>query len=382
MEVEIRPVKDRGDLRRFIRLPEEIHTGHTTWVPPLYMHERPYFDPRKNSSSAFCDSILLLAFRAEKVVGRIMGIVNHRYNALRQETTARFSCLETNGADETAKMLLSRVEDWARFLGMTKIVGPYGFSDQDPEGFLVEGFEHRATIGTYCNFDWMPILVEEAGYSKEIDYVTFRIDVPKDEKEVRDRMVVYERARDLISARSGIELVRLETRKDARRWARPVFRLMNESFTKSRIYGYCPLNESEMDDLARKYLPLLDPRFVAVARKGEEPVGFIIGLPDMSEGFRKARGRVLPFGFVHVLSSRSRSRQLDLLLGAVKEEYRRAGVLGILAVKLGLSAHKAGMEWVDTHHVMETNRKMIREYERLGGRIYKRFRVYQKQLVP
>ncbi len=263
---------------------------------------------------------------------------------------------------------------------MTKIVGPYGFSDQDPEGFLVEGFDHRATIGTYRNFDWMPRLVEGAGYGKEIDYVTFRIDIPRDRDEVRRRMAVYERARELMLARGGIELARIKTRKDARRWARPVFHLMNECFTKSAIYGYNPLGDDEIDGLVKKYLPLLDPRFVAVASKGGEPIGFVIGLPDMAEGFQKARGRILPFGFLHILAAGGKSRQLDLLLGGVKEEYRALGVLGLLVVQLGFAAHEAGMEMVDTHHVMETNRKMMREYERLGGRIYKRFRVYQKSL--
>ena len=145
MAIDVREVKTRRDLKTFIYLPEKIHRDHHNWVPPIYMDEWKYFDPKKNKAFGYCQTILFLAFREGRPVGRIMGIINTRFNEYRNEKLGRFGFLETWEDQEVVHALLARVEEWARGLGMIRIVGPYGFSDQDPEGFLIEGFEHRMT---------------------------------------------------------------------------------------------------------------------------------------------------------------------------------------------------------------------------------------------
>jgi hypothetical protein len=307
-----------------------------------------------------------------------MGIINHRYNDLREEKTARFAYLETREEERTVHALLAAVEDWAREKSMTRVVGPYGFSDQDPEGFLIEGFEHRAALVTYCNFEWMVRFVESAGYSKDIDYVTYRMH--RTSPELHKRLAVLEKVIERILKRGNVELIELKTKKDAATWAKGVFRLMNECYTGRKIYGYDPLNEDEMDVLVKQYLPLLDPRFLKVIAKDGEAVGFMIAIPDITEGIQQARGRLLPFGFLKILRARNATRQLDLLLAAVGEQYRGLGLIGLLTGKMFLSAREAGMEVYDSHHIMETNKLMRAECERLGGQLYKRFRVYQKDL--
>jgi hypothetical protein len=374
-------VGSRGELKKFIYLPEKIHANHHTWVPPLYMIEWQYFNPKKNPAFPDCDTILLLAWRGSEVVGRIMGIINHRYNALREEKTARFAYLETWEEEGTVHALLGAVEDWARERGMTKIIGPYGFSDQDPEGFLIEGFEHRATLVTYCNFEWMIRFVESAGYAKDIDYVTYRFFFPETADEFRKRYPLVEKVFERISKKGNFEFVEFKTQNAARRWAKPAFRLMNECYTDARIYGYNPLNEDEMDALVERFMPLMDPRFLKLIKRGDETVGFIIAVPDMTEGIQQARGRLLPFGFWKILRARKKSGQLDLLLWAVKEEYRGLGLDGLLGGKVFLTACQAGMKVCDSHHIMETNQKTRLAFERTGGQVYKRFRVYQKDLT-
>jgi len=380
VDLEIRTVTNHSELKRFIYLPEKVHANHHTWVPPLYVHEWQYFDPRKNPAFSYCDTILLLACMGNEVVGRIMGIINHRYNALREVKTARFAYLETREEERIVHALLAAVEDWAREKGMTRIVGPYGFSDQDPEGFRIEGFEHRATIVTYCNFEWMVRFVESAGYGKDMDYVTYRVYRPGTTAELHNRLRSQEKITERIRRRGNVEFIELKTKKAAAQWAKSVFRLMNECFTGSKIYGYDPLNEEEIDVLVKRYLPLIDPRFIKIVAKGDEAVGFIIGIPDMTEGIQQARGRLLPFGFLKILRARNTAVQLDLLLAAVKEEYRGLGLIGLLTSKIFLSAYEAGMEVCDSHHLMETNKRVRLEFEKLGGQLYKRFRVYQKDL--
>ncbi len=374
MTLEIRGVKNRKDLRTFIYLPEKIHANHENWVPPIYMDEWNYFNPHKNKAFAYCDTILLLAFREEKPIGRIMGIINSRYNEQRKEKTARFAYLEAWEDRDAVYALLSQVEEWARQKGMTRIIGPYGFSDQDPEGFLIEGFENRATIATYYNFEWMPSLVEKEGYTKDVDYFVYKLEVPKEFPEFYKK--IYER----IKRKGNFEIVEFQKRKELKPWIIPVLDLMNECYTGTNIYGYTPLDEKEMNDLAKRYMPVLDPRFVKVVKRDDEVVAFIVGIPDMTEGIQKARGRLLPFGFLKILKASKKTKQLDLLLGAIKEKYRGRGLDVLMGVRMILSANKAGLETMDTHHELESNVKVRAEMERMGGKLYKRYRVYQKKL--
>jgi predicted GNAT family acetyltransferase len=374
MDVGIREVKSRRDLRTFIYLPEKIHADHKGWIPPLYVDEWKYFNPKKNKAFSYCDTVLSLAFRGEKAVGRVMGIINSRYNQQRKEKTSRFGYLETFKDEEVVNALLGFVEDWARERGMDRIIGPYGFSDQEPEGFLIEGFENRATIATYHNFEWMPLFVERRGYSKDVDYFVYKIDVPKELPEFYKR--IYER----VKRRGGFEILEFRKRKELKPWIKSALHLMNECYVGSNIYGYTPLDEEEMTALAKRYMPVIDPRFVKIVRREEETVAFIVGMPDLTEGIKKARGRLFPFGFLKILRAAKKTNQLDLLLGAVKEEYRGRGLDVLMGTKMIQSAQEAGLEVIDTHHEMETNKRVRAEMERMGGKIYKRFRIYQKRL--
>ncbi|MGB8958184.1 MAG: hypothetical protein WCC00_04135 [Candidatus Aminicenantales bacterium] len=375
MAVEIREVVSRRDLKTFIFLPEKIHAGHENWVPQLFTDDWKYFDAKKNKAFGYCDTILLVAWKDGRPAGRAMGIINHRYNEHRNEKTARFGYLDTYEDREVFRALLGFIENWARAKGMTKIVGPYGFSDQDPEGFLIEGFEHRATIATYYNFEWVPRWLEEEGYTKDNDWFVYKLAVPKVMPEFYLR--IYERA----MKRGTYEIVDFKTRKEIKPWIRRILGLMNETYMSGNIYGFAPLEEQEMDDLAKRFLPIVDPRFVKVVAKDGEILSFIIAMPDMTEGICKARGRLYPFGFIHVLRAAKKTKQLDLLLGAVKEQYRGQGLDVLMGVKVLQSASEAGMDMIDTHHEMEANVKVRAEMERMGGTVYKKFRAFQKPLI-
>jgi len=372
MPIEIREVLSKKDLKTFIYLPEKIHAGHENWVHPIYMDDWKYFDKKKNKAFGYCDTVLLLAWKDGRPVGRAMGIINHRFNEHRNEKTARFGYLDIYEDKEALRAILGFIEDWARAKGMTKIVGPYGFSDQDPEGFLIEGFEHRATIATYYNFEWMPRFLEEEGYAKDNDWFVYKLAVPKELPEFYIK--IYERA----MKRGTYEIVEFRKRKELKPWIRPILSLMNECYMAGNIYGFAPLEEEEMDDLAKRFLPVVDPRFVKAIKKDGEVVAFIIAMPDMTEGIRKARGRLLPFGFLHVLRAAKKTKQLDLLLGAVKEQYRGQGLDVLMGVKTLMSAHEAGYEMMDTHHEVEANVKVRAEMERMGGTIYKQYLPFYK----
>ncbi|MBP6909097.1 MAG: hypothetical protein KBC18_01595 [Candidatus Saccharicenans sp.] len=375
MTINLREIKSKKDLKSFIYLPEKLHQSQENWVHPLYPDEWTYFNPEKNRAFGYSDTLMLLAEKDRQPVGRVMGIINRRYNEVRGEATARFGYLESIEDQEVVHALLSRVEQWAKEKGMNRIIGPYGFSDQDPEGFLIKGFEYRATIATYHNFPWLPAMVEKEGYVKDLDYFVYKLQIPEEIPEI------YRRVSARILKKGNFELLEFKNRREIKPWVRPILSLMNETYIESNIYGYAPLDENEMDALAKKYLPVLDPKLVKAVLKDGQPVAFIIGIPDMTAGIKKARGRLFPFGFIHILRAQKKTKQLDLLLGAIKKEYRGVGLDALMGMAMIASAQKAGFEIIDTHHEMEANVKVRAEMERMGGVVYKIFRVYQKSLV-
>jgi len=245
-------------------------------------------------------------------------------------------------------------------------------ADQDAEGFLIEGFEHKPTLATYINFEYIIRLLKNEGYTKEVDYVVYKVDLPARIPDFYKR--IYER----ILRRKEFTLAEFTKKKQLKAFIRPVFNLMNDCYMD--VYGFSPLNEEEMNELANRYLPLADPRFIKIVKRNEELVGFQIGIPNMSEGFRKAKGRLLPLGIFKIIQSTKKTKQLDLLLGGIKEKYRGRGVDVMLGLNTMKSAIRAGFEYVDSHHELETNTKMRAEMERLGGKVYKRFRIFKKKL--
>jgi hypothetical protein len=374
MEISIREVKTRRDLKTFIYLPEKIHTNQKNWVPPIYMDDWAYFNAEKNKAFLYCDTVLLLAFKDGKAVGRVMGIINDRYNSYKKEKTVRFGYLESYNDEAVVRCLLEWIEKWGKEKGMITIVGPYGFTDQDPEGFLIEGFENRATIATYYNFDWMPHMVERLGYCKDIDYFVYQLQVPEELPEF------YQKVSERALKKGEYTVLEFKKKKEFKPWIKPILHLMNETYSASDIYGYSPLDEKEMEDLAKRYMPVLDPRFIKGVAVDGEVVSFLVAMPDMTEGIQKARGRLFPFGFLKILRAAKKTKQLDLLLGAIKEDYRGRGLDAVMGVRIFRSAFLAGMEVMDTHHEMESNVRVRAEMLRLGGRLYKRFRIYKKEL--
>jgi GNAT superfamily N-acetyltransferase len=373
MAIEIREIHSKKEKRLFIFLPERLYEKrYPQWVHPIYQSEFEFFDPGKNPAWGYSEGTLFLAWRNGKVVGRIMALLNHKVNRFRNQNSARFGFFDSVDDQEVASALFKVAEDWARSKGCDRIVGPLGFTDLDPEGMLVEGFEHRATIATWWHPPYTPKLVEAAGYAKETDWVTYLVDI-------QDGLPgVYEKIARRLTSRSSYRLREFKKRGEFVPFIEPVFSLINDSF--KHLYGFAPLDEEEIRKVAADYIPILDPRFVKVVTLDGELVGFAIGVPDMTEGIRKARGRLFPFGIFKILSARKHSKRLDMLLGAIKEEHRGKGLDVLMANALYESARKAGMTHSDSHHELETNTRMRAEMERIGGRIYKRHRIYYKEL--
>jgi len=371
-EIVLKEVLTRKELHDFIFLPEKVHKSEPNWLPPIYMDERELFNKKKNKSYKYADALLLLAYKDGKPVGRIMGIVNNRYNAINNEQHGRFCFMECYNDHEVFHALISRVENWVKEKGMTKLVGPLGFSDKDPQGFQIEGFEYPLFITSANNSPYMATLIEKEGYQKKVDLVNYLGKMPEKSPEIYDR--VFAR----IVKSEGYKIIEFNTKKELKQYIIPVLELMNQTFME--IYGFVPLTDKEKVEFANRYLPILDPKFIKVVEAKGELIAFAIGMPDVSPGIKACNGRLLPFGIFKVLKESKRSKKLLMMLGGVKKEYRGKGIDVLMGVKLLQSAIKYKMEEFDSHLVLEDNMKMRGEHERVGGKVVKKYRIYQKAL--
>jgi len=372
MALTLREVTTAKDRKSFIYMPEKIHKGHSGWLQPLYMDEKTYFNPEKNPSFRTCDYRMVLACKDGEAVGRIAGIINRKHNEMLGIKHARFGFLECYNDQEVAHALISDIETWGKQRGMNRIVGPYGFSDRDAQGLLIEGFAYEPVVDSACNFEYMPELVTKEGYEKDIDCVIYRYPLDKTLPEIFDK--IYKRT----LAKKTFRFLEFSSRKAMKPYIVPVLRLVNESF--GGIYGFVPMDETEMFDLAKRYLPILDPRFVKIVTRDGNVVGMMVAMPNCYRGLQKARGRLFPFGLLHILHAMKHAESVNTMLGAVHPSCQKLGLDMFLGMSTIETARKAGMKSVDTHVVMEENNSMMHELQRYGAHLIKKFRVYKKDL--
>lgn len=373
MNFTLQPVLSASALARFIRIPWELPDRRPNEVPPLLADEREFHDPKRNAQLESCTVQRWIAWHDQRPVGRIMALVHHGYNAAQGSRTARFYALDSVRDEKVVHALLSQAEEWAREQKMDRIIGPFGFSDKDPQGLQVEGFEHLPVVATPVNSDWLPPMVERYGYAPFEDMVSYRLAIPDQLPEH------YHAVAERCLGRLGLHRVPLRSKGELRKWVIPVLELVNATY--GDLLGFTPMTVAEMKALAQKYMFILDPELVhLIADANDVAVAFVIASPDMSEGLRRANGKLFPLGFLHILLAMRRSRQMDLLLGAVRPDLQGRGLTAALGIPLFATAKKRGFTHLDSHLVMERNVRMRAELERLGAVIWKRYRVYQRML--
>jgi hypothetical protein len=374
MSVSIFEVKTKKELSQFIYFPLRLHRNNPKWVPPVYMDEWKLFNPAKNSAFSYCDTVIILAKKNDRVVGRIMGIIHRGYNELKGEKVGRFMWFESIDDQEVTHAMLEYIRNWVTERGMEKLIGPFGFSDKDPQGCLIEGYEHRAVLTTIYHPPYYRKLIENEGFVKEADLVEYLIPVPDSIPEFYQR--IYDRA----MRNHKVKIMEFKRKKDLKPHIVPVLKLMNETF--SDIFGSFPLTEKEMIALAKEYLPVLDPEFVKViVNDQDEIIAFIIAMPDVAEGLQKAGGKLLPFGIFHILRALKKTDQLVLLLGGIRSDFQGIGLDAMMGIKMVETATRRKFRVIDSHLELETNYKVRAEMEKMGGKVAKVFRIYQKTLI-
>ena len=375
MTLDISEVKTSHDLRQFIALPAIIHKHHKEWIPSLLNDDKAIFTPKRNQAYQYCSTIQLLARRNGQVVGRIMGIVHHHYNEQNNEQSARFAFMETYEDKEVYAALVGAVEEWAKKQGCNKLVGPLGFSDKDPQGFLIEGFDQQTKMVTNCSYPYMSQFITELGYTPHTVLVEYKLDLTD---QMMERIAPFAQR---VAQNPKFTLHNFTSTRQIKPLIRPVFELINHTY--QNIYGFSPLSVREADDFANRYLPFLNPSLIKIVTNSDNKIiAFVVAMSDFSKGIKKAGGRLFPFGWIPILRSMKTSKTLVLMLGAIDEEYRQKGLDALMASSLLSDARRLGFKHLDSHLIMESNTRMRQEMERLNGsKLYKRYCIYQKDIV-
>ncbi|MBE6291802.1 MAG: N-acetyltransferase [Bacteroidales bacterium] len=376
MPITIIPVTSKKELRKFICFNYELYRNSPYAVPELYSDIRDALDPRKNAAFEFCEAQPFIALRDQKVVGRIVAIINHKANTVWNRKAVRFGWVDFIDDAEVVDALFAAVEEWGRQRGMTEVHGPLGFTDFDPEGMLVEGFDRIGTMATIYNYPYYPIHMERMGYTKDADWMEYLLTAPKTlpEKHARITRIVKEKY--------GLQVVKYTSHsKLARERGVAIFELLNEAY--AHLYGYSALSPKQIQQYIKSYLPLLDLRLVPIiVDKDDNLIGFGVLLPSLAEAFQKARGFMFPFGWWHLIKALkwNRTQTTEMLLVAVKPEYQGKGAVALIFDDIIPVHNKLGYKWSESNPELESNIKMQAQWDYFERENHKRRRAYMKHL--
>lgn len=379
--IEIKKVESRRDLCKFIDFHNELYKGNPYHVPNLYFDEMNTFRKDKNAAFDFCEAEYFMAYRDGKVVGRVAAIINHSANKKWERESVRFGWIDFVDDIEVSKALLKAVEDYGKSKGMKEIVGPLGFTDMDPEGMLLYGYDQLGTQATAYNYPYYPEHMDRMGeWEKDNDYVEYKLYVPEEMPEK------YATIAKMIQKRYNLQVKKLKRNEiyGENGYGKKIFNVVNETFKD--LYGYSKLTDRQIEQYVKMYLPMADLDLITIIEDWNTPdhkvVGVGISIPSLARALQKCGGKLFPFGWWHILRALKfhKTEVVDLLLVGVLPEYRQKGANALLFYDLIPHYQRLGFKWGETHVEMETNMKVQGQWQYLNREIHKRRRCYKKDI--
>lgn len=365
----------KSSLKQFVKFGIDLYKDSPYFVPPLISDEVETLMPKKNPAFDYCRAQAFMAWRDGKPVGKIAVIINDLVNSRSGGKQARFGFVDFVDDQAVVDALFGAAENWAREQGMTEMIGPMGFTDMDHEGMLIEGFDQMGTMATIYNYPYYPEHLQRLGYEKDTDWVEYRVTVPG---EIPDK---FRRISEIVRKKYGLRSVKFTSRRKIKEtYGQALFELINEAYDK--LYGYSPLSQRQIDYYIKKYLDIIRLDCISVIVDSEDKLVAVgISMPSLSKALRKSGGKMLPFGWYHLLHGiYGRNDVVDLLLIAVRKEYLSRGVNALLFEDLIPIFNKEGFREAESNIELEGNDSVRLQWQYFPHRQHRRRRAFRKQL--
>ena len=380
--VTVSQISTEKEMRAFVRFNYELYKDCPYAVPDLLEDTLETLSPHCNPAFRFCQAAFFLARRDGKIVGRVAAIINSRANERWERKDVRFGWIDFIDDPDVSQALLQAVEQWGRERGMDRMVGPLGFTDLDPEGMLTEGFDQLSTLCTIYNYPYYPKHIRRLGLERETGWVERKVFIPKGEHEANNAK--YFRIAQMAEQRYGFRLRHFSSKREIRKggYVQKMLGVINRAYAE--LYGYSELDSEQMEWYAKRFLLMLDRRFLSVVENREgEIIGVGVCMPSVSRAVQKAHGKLFPFGWRHIareLWFKQKHQILDMLLVGVLPEYHEKGANALFFADLIPGGINGGYEWAESHPQLEDNLASQMQWKYLDCTIHKRRAVFAKNI--
>ena len=376
MPVTIVKIENNKQLKKFVAFPNELYKDSPCYVPELFEDAMNTLRKDRNAAFEFCEADYFLAYKDGRIAGRIAVILNKVSNEKWGQKAARFGWIDFIDDNEVVDALFAAAEQWARERGLTELQGPLGFTDFDREGMLIEGFDRLGTMATMYNYPYYPEHMARMGYVKDAEWVEYLLKVPDKRWEKAERISA------IVERKYGLRLEHCKSRSQlVKRYGAKLFQLVNECYAP--LYGYTPLTEKQIEQFIKMYIPVIDLRLISLVVDADDNlVALGVSIYSLSEALRKAKGRLFPFGWWHLLKALfiKHPTRLDFLLVAVKPEYQSKGVFAMVFNDLLGNYLQMDLVDVESNPELETNTKVQSQWNDFEKELHKRRRAYKKEL--
>lgn len=373
--VVIKKVESKSELKKFIRFNYELYKDNAYSVPDLYTDMEITFSS-KNPAMEFCEADYFLAYKDGKIVGRVAAIINNKANKTWGMNAVRFGWIDFIDDEEVSEALLHTVEQWGKERGKTEIEGPLGFTDMDAEGMLIEGFDQLGTMATIYNYPYYQRHMERLGYEKSADWIEMLLTVPD---KVPERL---SRIAQIVLDKYDLKIKKFTSHSEiSKQYGKEIFQVINEAFKP--LFGYSELSDKQIQHYIKTFLPFIDLKLITLVTEADgRLVGVGISMPSLSKALQKAKGKLFPFGWFHILKALKWKHPdtLDLMLIGVLPEYQSKGVNAIFFHDLIPIYIKEGYKFVETNVELETNTRVQSQWIYFERKQHKRRRCFKKTL--
>ncbi len=374
MDIEIKEIRSRSELKKFVQFQLELYKNNPYFVPPLISDEVNGLDPDKNPAFKFAKPYYFLAYRNGKIVGRIAAIINQIEVNEQKIKKIRFGWFDVIDDIEVTKALFAKVEEIARENGLEFMEGPMGASNLEKAGMLTYGFDELSTAITIYNYEYYPKHLEQLGFIKEKEWVENLIQAPKI---ISDK--IYQFA-NLVQERYKLKLLHFKNAREMQPYIKPVFDLLEESYKE--LETYVPISEEQKAFYAKKYSKILNPDFINFIEDGEgELCAFAITMPSYAKALQKAGGKLFPFGFFHLLKAQKVNDTVEFILIGVHPKYQRKGITAIIFREMYETFRKHNIKFLETNPELEDNQSVQLLWKDYNPVLHKRRKTFKKNIV-